>query len=162
MRGDDMASLNPADTASVVGVCQNAKTEHVEEAIDRALAAQSAWDRKPATERAAILDRTAELFEQHAAELLALCVVEAGKTVPDAVAELREAVDFLRYYAARARDLFAEPEVLPGPTGERNTLSLRGRGVFVCISPWNFPLAIFTGQVSAALAAGNTDRKSVV
>ena len=156
MRGDDTASLNPADTASVVGVCQNAKPEHVKEAIDRAWAAQSEWDRKPATERAAILDRTAELFEKHDAELLALCVVEAGKTVPDAIAELREAVDFLRYYAARARDLFAEPEVLPGPTGERNTLGLRGRGVFVCISPWNFPLAIFTGQVSAALAAGNT------
>ncbi len=156
MRGDDTASLNPADTASVVGVCQNAKPEHVKEAIDRALAAQSEWDRTPATERAAILDRTAELFEQHDAELLALCVVEAGKTVPDAIAELREAVDFLHYYAARARDLFGEPEVLPGPTGERNTLGLRGRGVFVCISPWNFPLAIFTGQVSAALAAGNT------
>ena len=80
---------------------------------------------------------------------------EAGKTLPDAVAEVREAVDFCRYYAARARELFAAPEELAGPTGERNTLSLHGRGVFVCISPWNFPLAIFTGQVTAALAAGN-------
>ncbi len=156
MRGDEMASLNPADTASVVGICHKAKPEHVNEALDRAVATQPEWDRRPVSERAAILERAAELFEQHDAELLALCVVEAGKTVPDAVSELREAVDFLRFYAARARNLFAEPEVLPGPTGERNTLGLRGRGVFVCISPWNFPLAIFTGQVSAALAAGNT------
>ena len=81
---------------------------------------------------------------------------EAGKTLPDAVAEIREAVDFCRYYAARGRELFGAPLQLPGPTGERNTLSLHGRGVFVCISPWNFPLAIFTGQISAALAAGNS------
>jgi RHH-type proline utilization regulon transcriptional repressor/proline dehydrogenase/delta 1-pyrroline-5-carboxylate dehydrogenase len=86
---------------------------------------------------------------------MALCVREAGKTVGDALAELREAVDFCRYYAARARADFAGPEALPGPTGEQNEISLHGRGVFVCISPWNFPLAIFTGQVSAALAAGN-------
>ncbi|HWA50362.1 MAG TPA: L-glutamate gamma-semialdehyde dehydrogenase, partial [Dongiaceae bacterium] len=86
---------------------------------------------------------------------LALCVREAGKTIPDAVAELREAVDFLRYYAARARIDFAHPLAMPGPTGERNQLYLHGRGVFACISPWNFPLAIFLGQVSAALAAGN-------
>jgi RHH-type proline utilization regulon transcriptional repressor/proline dehydrogenase/delta 1-pyrroline-5-carboxylate dehydrogenase len=89
------------------------------------------------------------------AELVAMCVREAGKTVPDSVAEVREAVDFLRYYAARARVDFSGPLRLPGPTGESNELSLHGRGVFVCISPWNFPLAIFTGQVCAALAAGN-------
>src|SRR5256886_14815542 len=83
-------------------------------------------------------------------------VREAGKTLPDAVAELREAVDFCRYYAARGRELFGAPQELPGPTGERNTLSLHGRGVFVCISPWNFPLAIFAGQITAALPAGNT------
>jgi RHH-type proline utilization regulon transcriptional repressor/proline dehydrogenase/delta 1-pyrroline-5-carboxylate dehydrogenase len=82
-------------------------------------------------------------------------VLEAGKTLPDSVAEVREAVDFLRYYAQQARVLFAAETLLPGPTGERNALRLRGRGVFACISPWNFPLAIFTGQVSAALAAGN-------
>jgi RHH-type proline utilization regulon transcriptional repressor/proline dehydrogenase/delta 1-pyrroline-5-carboxylate dehydrogenase len=86
---------------------------------------------------------------------MALCVREAGKTVGDAIAEVREAVDFCRYYAARARTDFAEPQALPGPTGERDEIALHGRGVFVCISPWNFPLAIFTGQVSAALAAGN-------
>ena len=84
-----------------------------------------------------------------------LCVAEAGKTIPDAIAELREAVDFLRYYGAQAAQLFGAPTELRGPTGELNTHGLRGRGVFVCISPWNFPLAIFTGQVAAALAAGN-------
>ena len=95
------------------------------------------------------------MFESHAAELLALCMREAGKTLPDALSELREAVDFLRYYANEARKHFGDPMLMPGPTGERNTFGLRGRGVFVCISPWNFPLAIFTGQVAAALAAGN-------
>ena len=80
---------------------------------------------------------------------------EAGKTLPDGVAEVREAVDYLRYYAGEAERQFAHPQTLPGPAGESNTLRLRGRGVFACISPWNFPLAIFTGQVAAALAAGN-------
>jgi RHH-type proline utilization regulon transcriptional repressor/proline dehydrogenase/delta 1-pyrroline-5-carboxylate dehydrogenase len=87
--------------------------------------------------------------------LMTLAVREAGKTIPDAVAEVREAVDFCRYYAAQAVQHFARPAELPGPTGERNRLYLRGRGVFACISPWNFPLAIFTGQITAALAAGN-------
>ncbi|AGA33010.1 Bifunctional protein putA [Thioalkalivibrio nitratireducens DSM 14787] len=98
----------------------------------------------------------ADLLEAHRPELMARCVRETGKTIPDSVAELREAVDFCRYYAARARAEFAQPQVLPGPTGEHNEIELRGRGVFVCISPWNFPLAIFCGQVAAALAAGNT------
>ena len=89
-------------------------------------------------------------------QYLALCTKEAGKTLADGVAEVREAVDFLRYYAAQARAQFGAPEQLPGPTGESNQLQLQGRGVFVCISPWNFPLAIFLGQVSAALAAGNS------
>ena len=86
---------------------------------------------------------------------MAMCTKEAGKTLADGVAEVREAVDFLRYYALQARELFPAA-ALPGPTGESNTLQLAGRGVFVCISPWNFPLAIFLGQVAAALAAGNT------
>jgi RHH-type proline utilization regulon transcriptional repressor/proline dehydrogenase/delta 1-pyrroline-5-carboxylate dehydrogenase len=94
-------------------------------------------------------------MEQRRGELLALCVREAGKTVPDSVSEVREAVDFLRYYAARARRDLAVPERMPGPTGESNDLSLHGRGVFLCISPWNFPLAIFTGQIAAALVTGN-------
>jgi RHH-type proline utilization regulon transcriptional repressor/proline dehydrogenase/delta 1-pyrroline-5-carboxylate dehydrogenase len=155
MQGKETPSRNPADTDEIVGICQLAEPAHVDAALDQAVAAQGDWDRTAADERAAILERAAELFEEHTAELLALCVKEAGKTIPDAIPELREAVDFLRYYAARAREQFGEPLELPGPTGERNTFGLRGRGVFVCISPWNFPLAIFTGQVVAALAAGN-------
>ncbi len=86
---------------------------------------------------------------------MALLSNEAGKTLDDGIAEIREAVDFLRYYAARSREMFAKMQPMPGPTGEENRLGWRGRGVFVCISPWNFPLAIFLGQVSAGLAAGN-------
>src|SRR6476646_9981856 len=86
---------------------------------------------------------------------MALIVREGGRTIPAALSEVREAGDFLRYYAARARAEFALPQVLPGPTGERDEIALHGRGVFACIAPWNFPLAIFTGQVAAALAAGN-------
>ncbi|MDX1381288.1 MAG: bifunctional proline dehydrogenase/L-glutamate gamma-semialdehyde dehydrogenase PutA, partial [Xanthomonadales bacterium] len=96
-----------------------------------------------------------DLLEEHLPEFMALAAREAGKTVHDAVAEVREAVDFCRYYAMQARTLFGQPLQLPGPTGELNQLSLHGRGVFACISPWNFPLAIFTGQVAAALATGN-------
>jgi RHH-type proline utilization regulon transcriptional repressor/proline dehydrogenase/delta 1-pyrroline-5-carboxylate dehydrogenase len=128
----------------------------VEQALKNAVAAQPAWDALPAASRAVILERAADLMEQRMPRFMALCTKEAGKTIPDGVAEVREAVDFLRYYAAQARELFGPPEALPGPTGETNTLALGGRGVFVCISPWNFPLAIFTGQVAAALAAGNT------
>lgn len=155
MPGAEIASVNPSNTQQVVGICRQADPAHVDTAMELAAAAQPAWDRTPAAERAAILNRAADLFEQHTAELLALCVAEAGKTIPDAIAELREAVDFLRYYAAEACAHYGEARQLPGPTGERNTHGLRGRGIFVCISPWNFPLAIFTGQVSAALAAGN-------
>jgi RHH-type proline utilization regulon transcriptional repressor/proline dehydrogenase/delta 1-pyrroline-5-carboxylate dehydrogenase len=95
------------------------------------------------------------MLEAERGAVMALCIREAGKTLMDALAELREAVDFCRYYAARCREDFAKPTLMPGPTGERNQLALHGRGVFACISPWNFPLAIFLGQVTAALAAGN-------
>ena len=156
MPGDASSSVNPADISHMVGICRLTEPAQVDQAIDLAAAAQTSWDQTPAEERAAIIERAANLFEENSAELLALCVAEAGKTIPDAISELREAVDFLRYYAQQAKDSFATPVRLPGPTGERNTLGMRGRGVFVCISPWNFPLAIFTGQVGAALAAGNT------
>jgi RHH-type transcriptional regulator, proline utilization regulon repressor / proline dehydrogenase / delta 1-pyrroline-5-carboxylate dehydrogenase len=115
----------------------------------------AAWSRKAASERASILRKAADAFEAASGELLACLQTEAGKTLDDAVAELREAVDFLRYYADEATKLFGEGRLMPGPTGEENRLTLRGRGVFICISPWNFPLAIFAGQVAAALAAGN-------
>ena len=146
---------NPAARDEIVGEVLEADAALVDEALALAERAQPAWDRKPAAERAAILERAADLYEANFARLLAICVREAGKTVPDSIAEVREAVDFLRYYAARARADFGTPAALPGPTGESNRLELHGRGVFGCISPWNFPLAIFTGQVAAALAAGN-------
>ena len=147
--------LDPADRRRSVGEVVEAGPEAVERALARAHRAASDWDSTPADERAACLERAADLMEQRGAELMALCVREAGKTINDAIAELREAVDFCRYYARRARLDFAAPQALPGPTGERNEIVLHGRGVFVCISPWNFPLAIFCGQVTAALAAGN-------
>src|SRR3954467_3213455 len=98
----------------------------------------------------------ADALEDKRGELMVLAVMEAGKTWPDAVGEVREAADFCRYYALLAERHFARPGLLKGPVGETNALELHGRGVFACISPWNFPLAIFTGQVAAALAAGNT------
>src|SRR6185312_2821612 len=101
-------------------------------------------------------ERMADLMEVNYDELMSLCIREAGKTLLDAVAEIREAVDFCRYYAVEGRKHFSAPIELPGPTGESNTLALQGRGVFLCISPWNFPLAIFMGQIAAALMAGNT------
>src|SRR5690606_14453450 len=118
-------------------------------------AAFGPWSRRPAAERAAILDRMADLIEAERDAFVALLAREAGKTLNDGIAEVREAADFCRYYAAEARKHFAEDILMPGPTGERDVIALRGRGVFVCISPWNFPLAIFLGQATAALAAGN-------
>jgi RHH-type proline utilization regulon transcriptional repressor/proline dehydrogenase/delta 1-pyrroline-5-carboxylate dehydrogenase len=146
---------SPADASDVVGRVAQASTEDVAAAIAAAASAFPAWDERGGTARAEILERAANLFEAHREALIARCVREAGKTLPDSIAEVREAVDFLRFYASQARREFSDDLPLPGPTGERNVLRLRGRGVFACISPWNFPLAIFTGQVSAALAAGN-------
>jgi RHH-type proline utilization regulon transcriptional repressor/proline dehydrogenase/delta 1-pyrroline-5-carboxylate dehydrogenase len=122
----------------------------------RAADAFEAWSRAPALERATRLERAADLLEERMVELVSLIVREGGRTYGDAVAEVREAADFCRYYALQARSRFDAPLLLDGPAGERNELRLHGRGVVACISPWNFPLAIFTGQVAAALAAGNT------
>ncbi|WGS00686.1 bifunctional proline dehydrogenase/L-glutamate gamma-semialdehyde dehydrogenase PutA [Bradyrhizobium sp. ISRA443] len=113
------------------------------------------WNATPAQKRADILDKAANLLEQRRAHFVALLQSEGGKTLDDALSEVREATDFCRYYAALGRKLFGDGEAMPGPTGESNVLVLRGRGAFVAISPWNFPLAIFLGQVSAALMAGN-------
>ncbi|WP_296252538.1 bifunctional proline dehydrogenase/L-glutamate gamma-semialdehyde dehydrogenase PutA [uncultured Stenotrophomonas sp.] len=148
--------VNPADNRQVVGHWQAADAATVQKALANAVAAQPAWNRTPAASRAAILEHAADQLEARIAEFMALCVKEAGKSLPDGVAEVREAVDFLRYYAKQAREQFGTAEKLPSPTGESNELQLHGRGVFVCISPWNFPLAIFLGQVAAALAAGNS------
>jgi RHH-type proline utilization regulon transcriptional repressor/proline dehydrogenase/delta 1-pyrroline-5-carboxylate dehydrogenase len=146
---------NPADRREVVGEVAFADPAVADEAMAAAQAGFKRWSRLPAEERAAVLERAAGLMEEERAALLALCVKEAGKTVADSVADWREAIDFLRYYAHQARRLMAAPVLLPGPTGEENRLSLHPRGVFVAISPWNFPIAIFTGQIAAALAAGN-------
>ncbi|KAB7645623.1 L-glutamate gamma-semialdehyde dehydrogenase [Polymorphobacter fuscus] len=124
-------------------------------AVAAAAKAFPAWAATPVDVRAAALDRLADLLERDCEALMAICVREARKTIPDALGEVREAVDFCRYYAAEARGKFGTL-VLPGPTGERNELRLEGRGVFACIAPWNFPLAIFIGQVAAALVAGNS------
>ena len=147
---------NPADRRERIGQWIPADSAAVEKALANAVASQDGWDRMPAASRARILEHAADLMEARMPEFLALCVKEAGKSLSASVAEVREAVDFLRYYALQARKLFGAPEKLPGPTGESNELWLHGRGVFVCISPWNFPLAIYVGQVAAALAAGNS------
>ena len=148
-------SLDPADRRRVVGEIAEADKEDAARAMALAARAAPRWDRVPADGRAGVLEKAAELLEENISRLVALAVREAGKTIPDAVAEVREAVDFCRYYAARARADFGAPAPLPGPAGERNAIRLHGRGVFVCVSPWNFPVAIFTGQIAAALAAGN-------
>ncbi|WP_449256287.1 bifunctional proline dehydrogenase/L-glutamate gamma-semialdehyde dehydrogenase PutA [Bosea sp. (in: a-proteobacteria)] len=126
----------------------------------RAMAAAAkgfrAWSETPARIRAAALRKAADIMEARRGLLISLLQAEAGKTIDDAISEVREAVDFCRYYAAQAEAHFAAPLALPGPTGEENRLVLRGRGAFVCIAPWNFPLAIFAGQVVAALVAGNS------
>ena len=129
--------------------------EDAKGAVDKAATAFSSWWQTPLDERADALERFADLLEANRIELMSIAVYEAKKTIPDALGEVREAVDFCRYYAQQARDGLA-PIALPGPTGERNILRYEGRGVWACIAPWNFPLAIFLGQIAAALVAGNT------
>lgn len=148
-------ALNPADESDVIGTVTFARPEHIDEAVARARSAQKDWDRSGGAARANILRRMADALEDATDRLIAITTLEAGKTYPDALAEVREAVDFCRYYAGLAETGFGQPAVLPGPVGETNRWQLFGRGVFACISPWNFPLAIFTGQIAAALAAGN-------
>jgi RHH-type proline utilization regulon transcriptional repressor/proline dehydrogenase/delta 1-pyrroline-5-carboxylate dehydrogenase len=145
--------LSPID-GSIVGEVTEADAAITERAMAAARAGFAAWAASPVERRAEILERSAELLEASRGRLIALMQHEGGKTLDDALAEVREATDYCRYYAAQARRALT-PESMPGPTGESNELHYRGRGVFVCISPWNFPLAIFLGQVTAALAAGN-------
>ncbi len=147
--------FDPSFRSRRIGSVADATPAMAAEAVVAAAKAQGAWDALGGAARADVLSRAADLFERDAAMLIGLCVREAGKTVANGLSDVREAIDFLRYYANLARAEFGAPKVLPGPTGERNELSLHGRGVFACISPWNFPVAIFTGQVAGALAAGN-------
>ena len=146
----------PWDRKRVLGSCRDATAAEASNAMAAARAAHAGWAGRSAEARAALLEAAADLLEANREELVALLGLEAGKHLPDALDEVREAVDFCRYYAELGRSELARTRELPGPTGERNTLEWRGRGVFVCISPWNFPLAIFVGQIAAALVAGNT------
>jgi RHH-type transcriptional regulator, proline utilization regulon repressor / proline dehydrogenase / delta 1-pyrroline-5-carboxylate dehydrogenase len=146
---------NPADRRMLVGVIDDTGPSEIDTELDLLARGCRAWDMAGGAHRAAVLDRAADLIEAAREELLFLLAREGGKTLADGVAEIREAADYCRWYALHARRDFAAPRELAGPTGERNTWTLGGRGVFAAISPWNFPLAIFTGQVTAALAAGN-------
>ncbi|MFZ0847280.1 MAG: bifunctional proline dehydrogenase/L-glutamate gamma-semialdehyde dehydrogenase PutA [Pseudolabrys sp.] len=146
--------ISPID-AKPIGIVQEGDASIVASALAAAQAGFSAWDGAGIATRAVALMRAGDLIEQNRGALIALLQSEAGKTLDDCVSEVREAADFCRYYAAQARRALA-PQILPGPTGESNELRYRGRGVFICISPWNFPLAIFVGQIAAALVAGNS------
>ena len=152
---DSRDVVSPADHGRVVGHVADATADDVEDALAAATRAAGDWAGLPVEDRAASLDRAADLMEAETAEIMALCVREAGKTLNDAIAEVREAVDFCRYYAVRARGEFDRTFHLHVPSGGAPRAKLQGGGVFCCISPWNFPLAIFMGQVTAALAAGN-------
>ncbi len=161
--GLDLARRDVLDSLAQVIRTERAALEPVEPTspqeldftIARAEAAFDSWTRTPAGERAAALERAAATMESRMSELVSLIVREGRRTYADAVSEVREAADFCRYYALQARKKFGSALLLPGPAGERNELRLHGRGVFACIAPWNFPLAIFAGQAAAALAAGN-------
>jgi RHH-type proline utilization regulon transcriptional repressor/proline dehydrogenase/delta 1-pyrroline-5-carboxylate dehydrogenase len=157
----DRAALNALVAAVAaskphVGDIVDATAEIAGNAVLAARSGFRSWSQTPTEARASILERAADLFEQRMAHFIALLQREGGKTLEDSLSEIREAIDFCRYYAAEGRKLFGDGQFMPGPTGESNLLRLRGRGVFVAISPWNFPLAIFLGQVTAALMAGNT------
>ena len=153
--GGDLIRV-PFDTDTALGSAKEASEADINLALNKATAFQSEWDALGGSKRAYILRDMADAMEAAMPSLIALMAREAGKTLADGVAEVREAVDFCRYYAVQTEEQFEEPTRLPGPAGETNHISLHGRGVFACISPWNFPLAIFTGQIAAALAAGNT------
>ena len=154
-KGVGRAIVSPQDHRVTVGTTFEATAPEVDRMVRAGHSAQVDWDALGGEARAKLLERAADLYEAHSEEFFSLCIREAGKTLLDAVLEVREAVDFLRFYASEARRQFTRPLPLPGPTGEQNELRLHGRGVIAAISPWNFPLAIFTGLVSAPLAAGN-------
>jgi len=147
--------VSPSDLAKVIGKASDASAQDIELAYSAARKAQPRWNALGGAGRAPVLRAMADALEANRERLVAICAREAGKVLADGVAEVREAADFCRYYASLAERQFGAPETLRGPVGETNQLSLHGRGVFACISPWNFPLAIFTGQIAAALAAGN-------
>lgn len=140
----------------IAGKVTYANADIAQQAIDAAIAGQSVWRAVPAAKRAAILRKVADLYEENYAELMALCQIEAGKTMQDGIDEIKEAVDFCRFYADEAERLDAKVYEFTDLAGKQSRQVYKPRGTFVCISPWNFPLAIYTGQIMAALAAGNT------
>ncbi|SCV65368.1 Bifunctional protein PutA [Anaplasma phagocytophilum] len=148
--------FSPGDFSCKVGEVSYATPEQVKEAFTVAHGAYAEWSALSVEERATILESAADLLEKERGKFVALLMLEGGKVISDIMAEIREAVDFLRYYAMVARKDIAGTIKLPGPSGEENYMYFESRGVFVCISPWNFPLAIFLGPIAAALVAGNT------
>ncbi len=146
---------DPSNIKNIVGTVGTPTDEDIEMAVQKAVGAHPAWNKMGGNARAGILEKAADLMEADCERLMTIIAKEAGRTVADGLSEVREAADFCRYYAMQARQDFSSSLSLPGPTGEKNELSLHGRGVFFCIAPWNFPLALFVGQVAAALAAGN-------
>ncbi|MEE9381151.1 MAG: bifunctional proline dehydrogenase/L-glutamate gamma-semialdehyde dehydrogenase PutA, partial [Hyphomonadaceae bacterium] len=153
--GEGLAVRVPFKTATVLGHVREASENEINVALEVATKFQPTWDAEGGAARATILRQMGDALEADATRLIALMARETGKTLADGIDEVREAVDFCHYYASEAERKFTGATRLPGPAGETNHISLHGRGVFACISPWNFPLAIFTGQIAAALAAGN-------
>jgi RHH-type proline utilization regulon transcriptional repressor/proline dehydrogenase/delta 1-pyrroline-5-carboxylate dehydrogenase len=154
--GNKRIIYSPIDNRRSLGFLYETPAADINIVLLIADRAFQAWEMTPVNQRALFLEKAADLLENRTAELMSLLIREGGKTLPDALAEVREAVDFCRYYAMQAREHIDQPQTMPGPTGESNQLFLRGRGPMICISPWNFPLAIFMGQVAAALVTGNT------
>ena len=147
--------LCPHNRDQRLGSVKAAQSDDVDAALTAATSAAWSWNRQGGTERAKTLHLAADLFERDRLQLMAVLVREAGKTIPSAQREVRQAVDYLRYYAGETREIFAEPVSLRSTTGETNRTRMQGRGVIAALSPWSSPLAIFTGQVAAALGAGN-------
>lgn len=156
IKGNTQQILAPYNFNITVGNVIQSTTTDAQEALDATYGGFKTWSHTPVAKRIAIIKKFADLLEEHRFEIITLCTMEAGKIIADSLSELREAVDFCRYYACMAKEIFTSPKTMAGATGELNQLSLHGRGVFLCISPWNFPLSIFAGQVVAALLSGNT------
>ncbi|MCW8886822.1 MAG: bifunctional proline dehydrogenase/L-glutamate gamma-semialdehyde dehydrogenase PutA [Motiliproteus sp.] len=155
MEGRSSCAVSPQNRSNIIGELYSSDSVVAQQALIQVQNSLPAWSAQPVEIRARLLERFADSLESHAAELIYLCIHESGKTLQDSLDELREAVDFCRYYSQQARKSMSRSQELPGITGELNQLLIQPRGLFLCISPWNFPLAIFVGQISAALVCGN-------
>jgi len=148
--------LNPENSKEIIGTIIYTDPNEVDIAIERSLIAFSKWKKVSVIDRIYYLQKMGNLLENNMENFIALLIKEAGKTIPNAISEIREAINFCRYYAEEAKKLFSSPIEMIGPTGEKNSLYYHGRGIIACISPWNFPLAIFLGGIVASIVAGNT------